>query len=317
MKDAYYFSHDSNARHDPKIIPMRGVYGAEGYGWYWILIEMMRDANEYKLDMQGKYTWNAYAQQMGCKSHEEAQQFILDCINEFRLFSSDGNFFWSNSLLRRMAKREKTVESRKNAANARWGKKQVKQGADSKETTNEMQMHSTTNANAMQGKESKGKESKGNIKLKDNTRQQKTYAEDSLYFKMASYFHKLIMEYAESIHKAHLIRESNLQVWADDFRKIVEIDKRDKDEVREVMEWMTNDPFWQGNVLCPDKLRTQYPKLCIAMTKSKGGMGNVTQADFGRRQGRSNAQIERGTAVSDEELDELNKLSESRMHVVQ
>ena len=31
-KDAYFFSHDCNARNDPKILALRSVYGAEGYG---------------------------------------------------------------------------------------------------------------------------------------------------------------------------------------------------------------------------------------------------------------------------------------------
>jgi len=42
-KDAYYFSHDSNARHDPNICEMRLNYGMEGYGLYWVMIEMMRE----------------------------------------------------------------------------------------------------------------------------------------------------------------------------------------------------------------------------------------------------------------------------------
>ncbi len=31
-KDAYYFPHDCNARNDPKILALRSVFGAEGYG---------------------------------------------------------------------------------------------------------------------------------------------------------------------------------------------------------------------------------------------------------------------------------------------
>lgn len=157
MKDAYYFSHDSNARHDPKISAMRGVYGAEGYGWYWMLIEMMRDSSEYKLDIQGKYTFNAFALQLQseCKQIEE---FVNDCIHEFKLFESDGASFWSNSLLRRMDKREEVKAKRSAAAKVRWDKE--KGGPEQPDDASDMQMHSTSNAPAMQGKESKGKESK-------------------------------------------------------------------------------------------------------------------------------------------------------------
>jgi uncharacterized phage protein (TIGR02220 family) len=157
-KDAFYFSHDSNARGDTKILEMRSVYGSEGYGWYWILIEMMREEQDYKLGMQSKYIWNAYAKQMDCKP-EQAKQFVLDCINEFKLFNSDELFFWSNSLNRRMSKREKTSSARSEAARKRW--------SDAGLDANALQ----TDANAKPGyalkrkvKESKGKEIKVNIK---------------------------------------------------------------------------------------------------------------------------------------------------------
>ncbi|RKN86779.1 Lin1244/Lin1753 domain-containing protein [Paenibacillus ginsengarvi] len=144
MKDAYYFSHDSNARHDPKMTAMRSVYGAAGYGWFWILVEMMRDSADYKLDMQSKYIWNAYAQQMGCTDAAHAKQFIMDCINEFELFTSDDLTFWSNSLLKRMKKREVVVEQRRKAARTRW----EKYDEISEPEGGPMQLHDDSNANA-------------------------------------------------------------------------------------------------------------------------------------------------------------------------
>lgn len=148
-KEAYYFSHDSNARNDKKILDMLSVYGAKGYGWYWMIVEMMRDASDYKLDMQSKYSFNAFALQLYADS-TEIKDFIMDCIHEFGLFESDGSFFWSNSLLRRMEKKKKVSESRSNAANKRWNNANA----------------SNPDANAMQtdAKESKGKESKRNKK---------------------------------------------------------------------------------------------------------------------------------------------------------
>jgi hypothetical protein len=120
-KDTYYFSHDSNARHDPKITAMRGVYGAEGYGWFFMLIEMMREADGYKLDMQSKYAFNAYAMQLQCECNAIAS-FVHDCINEFSLFSSDGCHFWSESLLRRMEKAQNKSDKARESARARWSK---------------------------------------------------------------------------------------------------------------------------------------------------------------------------------------------------
>lgn len=137
-KDSIYFSHDANARHDPKILEMRAKYGAEGYGWFWILVEMMREQRDYRLPC----VRNAYAMQLQCDP-DAASEFINACINEFKLFASDGKYFWSESLIRRMSwKDEKSVQARQ-AALSRWEKQR---DADAKRA---------------QSKERKVKESKG------------------------------------------------------------------------------------------------------------------------------------------------------------
>jgi hypothetical protein len=169
MKEAYYFSHDANARHDPKILAMRSVYGTEGYGWYWIVVEMLREQENYKIKI-GKYTWNALAMQMQCNA-DTAHKFVSDCIEEFELLHSDNEYFWSNSLLKRMNKKNEKSEKARKAAAARWGKKAKDKGKNNdsnKENSKEnssnadaMQTHSESNAlNESKVNESKVKESK-------------------------------------------------------------------------------------------------------------------------------------------------------------
>ena len=53
-KETYYFSHDSNAITDTKILNMRADYGLEGYGLFWAIIEMMRNEESYKLQADKK-----------------------------------------------------------------------------------------------------------------------------------------------------------------------------------------------------------------------------------------------------------------------
>jgi hypothetical protein len=160
-KAAFYFSHDSNASQDPKILQMCSVYKAEGYGWYWMLIEQMRDQTDYKLNISGKYAIDAFAMRMYCDSIT-MHKFLDDCVNEFQLFKRDKSCIWSESLLSRMGKMSDKSESAKHAADVRWGK-QPRNNADA------MQTHSERNANASKtdaikenkGKENKGKENKG------------------------------------------------------------------------------------------------------------------------------------------------------------
>lgn len=46
-KDAYYFPHDSNAKDDPKCVLLIEQLGMEGYGIYWMLIEVLREQPDY------------------------------------------------------------------------------------------------------------------------------------------------------------------------------------------------------------------------------------------------------------------------------
>ena len=48
MKDAYYFPHFSNARHDRKVKRVIKTLGVEGYGIYFMLLEVLRDQGEFK-----------------------------------------------------------------------------------------------------------------------------------------------------------------------------------------------------------------------------------------------------------------------------
>ena len=126
MKDAYYFSHDANARHDPKIIALKSVYGLEGYGRYWILVEMLREQKNYKLILNDtKYSYTIIANQLQC-TPDEAKIFIKDCIEEFHLFKTDGQNLWSDSLIKRMKYREEIRAKRRAAGSLGGSKTQAK-----------------------------------------------------------------------------------------------------------------------------------------------------------------------------------------------
>lgn len=100
-----------------------------------------------------------------------------------------------------------------------------------------------------------------NVNKKDSRKQ--VYDETSLYYKMTDYFYKLILKNNPQ-HK-----KPNYQKWSDDFRKLVELDKRDKDQVRKVMEFVQSDDFEMNNVLSPNKLRQRYDQLFMKTNQSK------------------------------------------------
>ena len=167
VKECYYFSHDSNARSDPKIMAMLNVYGMEGYGRWWTLIEILREQTDYRLKLC-KWSTNALAMAMLCDANS-AEKFIHDCIDEFELLKSDGKHFWSESLIRRMEikeeKRQQKIEAGRKGAEIRWGK-----GDD---MAPPKQNHSTAIA-----KDSKVKERKVNKKETKVKEKKTAYAEN-------------------------------------------------------------------------------------------------------------------------------------------
>ncbi len=139
-KDAYYFSHDSNARNDEKILNLRVEHGWNGYGLYWAIVECLRDANAYRL--QCNFKTIAYTLHCEIKT-------IQSIISDFDLFIIDNDYFYSESLNKRMEIRESKSQKARESANKRWIK-------------NANAMRTQCEGNAIKGKERKEKESKVN-----------------------------------------------------------------------------------------------------------------------------------------------------------
>ena len=115
-KESYYFSHDSNAITDTKILNMRSDYGLEGYGLYWVLLEMMRNEQDYKLTLD-KNTYRAV--KILSNTTIDVEKYINDCINDYHLFCKENDKFYSKSFLDRMMEYE--AKKLINQANGRLG----------------------------------------------------------------------------------------------------------------------------------------------------------------------------------------------------
>lgn len=118
-----YFSHDRDARSDPKVIKLRMQYGMEGYGCYFALLEMMFSESDYSLPYdQEQFDAIAY----DLRTSFDIRAFIDRCI-EIGLFASDGASFWSNAFRRRTAEQRGKSQSRSaqasKAASAMWNRR--------------------------------------------------------------------------------------------------------------------------------------------------------------------------------------------------
>lgn len=103
-KDAYWFSHDSNAAFDPKILRIRAIYGWEGYGVYFGIIEFLRQQSDFKCKKSDSEV-NLLATMFNI-DFTRLKNIIGDCIR-VNLFEVKDEHFYSKSLNNRMKHLEK------------------------------------------------------------------------------------------------------------------------------------------------------------------------------------------------------------------
>lgn len=193
--------HSAAERENPNISRLLAVYGAAGYGCYWILLELLSKAPGKMMPLRPEQI-KSCAIEMHTDLNTAAE--IINFCLQNQIFEGDGGFFWSPALRTTTKKREKPE-----------------------------------------------------------------YPEDSAYYKMALYLKQKVDEMASSEGLTHLTENTNLQTWADDFRKLVELDKQtDRDLIKSVIDWVTKDAFWRSNILSAAKLREKFPKLVIEMRSS-------------------------------------------------
>ena len=112
-----YFNHDCDARNDEKLIALRIRYGAEGYGVYFMLIEMLQAAPSCVLEKDYK----ALAFDLRVSARR-----IKAIVEDFGLFTptDGGKKFYSERLIRHVNEAEenerKRSEAAQYAASMRW-----------------------------------------------------------------------------------------------------------------------------------------------------------------------------------------------------
>ena len=148
MKDAYYFSHDANAKDDPKCVVLIDELGMEGYGIYWMLVETLRSEADYKCPLR---MLNGLA-----RRYNTSAEKVQTVVTRYGLFDRDDEWFWSESLMRRMQVYQERKQKLREAG---------RKGGIAKAQSQHRQSHAVASpehrhSNPLALKESKGKESK-------------------------------------------------------------------------------------------------------------------------------------------------------------
>ena len=156
-KDAYYFSHDSNAKDDPKCMLLIEELQLEWYGIYWLLVEVLREQENYKYPLR--------MVPVLARKFLTTKEKMLAVIYKYDLFVVENEeFFYSESLNRRMGlmndKREQARLAGKKSGEARRNKALEYKKEINVTSTDVQQTFNDSSTDAEQLKESKVKESK-------------------------------------------------------------------------------------------------------------------------------------------------------------
>ena len=141
-KDAFYFSHDSNAKDDPKCVLLIEQLGLEGYGIFWVLIEILREQPNYKYPL---ILLPALARRFNTSSEK-----INAVVSKYGLFDIENNeVFLSPSLTERMqyleAKREKRSIAGQLGNEKRWGLVAIESQCDGKASLSKVKQSKVNN----------------------------------------------------------------------------------------------------------------------------------------------------------------------------
>ncbi len=109
-----YFSHDCNAGEDSKLMEARIDHGNEAYAVFFLLLERMREAPEYKLECKYKVL---------ARLLFSTEEIVKAVVEDYGLFVVEDGWFTSPGFVKRMKLREERYEEvvERNRANGMKG----------------------------------------------------------------------------------------------------------------------------------------------------------------------------------------------------
>jgi hypothetical protein len=269
MKDNLpYFSHDNNARRHPKMKALIAELGYEGYGRFWALNERIAESAGAFIDISKKVNRLDLAQELGLNGDglDEFLAFLSD--PEIDLINIKDNIITTDRISEIF---EKTMENREEERE----RKRAKNGKDD---------FPGGKVGIPPGKEDIPDEFHPEIPT-DKTKLNKTKQDKNLptSSKVVSPEMKSALLLAEMILSEHrkefpdYLAGKDGQVipkWAVDIEKLIRIDKKTPENIRDVILWMkTPGNFWFHNIESGAKLRKQFERLFGQMNSEKHKQG--------------------------------------------
>ncbi len=253
-----YFPHDTMAHADPKISSLMALYGAEGYAFYFIILEIIFRSENGRITI-GKLPEKIGLAHSMCMKLKRFEQILSSAIeigcfdeNEFK----ENNILTSNGVSKRISKIKDEREADRIRKEA-WKEKERTKEKELKEKEKEKEKTKT-------GKlpENSGFPAENSSGLYNTIKHGKTFPSDSIEIGLSELLLSLIREKNPN-HK-----QPNIQEWAKHIDAMIRIDHRQPTEIREIIISCQKDSFWHANILSTQKLREKYDQLKIKLNRN-------------------------------------------------
>lgn len=242
-----YFPHYCD--HKSTMFILEDRYGNNGYAFWFKMLEIMGKENGHYIDCRDESKW-AFLQAKTKVSPEICQE-ILDLLS--KIGAIDPEFWkirviWSQNFVTGLAPvyRNRRVALPPPPSNLHVVIPPVEDNHGS--------CPSLDSVNHGIYPQSKVKYSKV----------EKTFLSDSEEIRLSELLFFLINERDPNAKKP------NFQKWAAYIDRLIRIDKREVQDIENVITWCQNDSFWQNNILSTLKLRDKFTQLVLKMN-GKGG----------------------------------------------
>jgi len=240
-----WYKHDSDANMDARLQEVLLDFGLEGYGLYWYCLELITNkVTSENITFSLEHDARVISRNTG--SSVQSVETMMRKFVSLGLFEDTDGTVTCLKLAKRLDK------SMTNSPNMREFISNVRERHDTVRKCQPRTQHNIT--------EEEQTKTIANVKPKfDQT--------DMAFAQLA---------FDELLHHNPNHKAPNLNAWAEDARKMREIDNRDPNEMARVWTWIRNDSFWSTNILSISKFREKYDMVSM---KAKGaGNPNLSKA---------------------------------------
>lgn len=228
-------------RNDKKIKAVRRKYGHAGYSVYNMLLEIIGDEDLLIYSVENDLDWELLAGDIDIET--ETLKEMISYFDQIDLiqYDVDNLCIKCEQLEKRMEcvfiKRGKTLDFLRQESSSGCVSAPEKTVEDNFCSRNPQKSTEPVET-APETPQSKVKKSKVN----------------TIYLPFA----QKLKEYVVNTGTDMVLKDSHVEKWSNDFRLMVEIDKRGKEEIYKMMESVFNDDFWSKNIRSASKLRKQW-----------------------------------------------------------